>query len=288
MPCLTTASLPLSAPASLSQWQSAPACWSLLQAASAYSLLLEIVYIEIFASIFQKFSIVVTAQQTARICQTIFNKVLSCILLLYLELKSSTNRPVFAFELFLYKSESAGHISHSHICRTTKLPGWPNICSKLGIRKQFCVFGEAVTGSVEWSAVRKLGIRAKCSSLSNLWLVSLTPVWLGTRYKCVRVLTLVLLQFVQFWRILNINLAVWGWARPSGIISNQDTGVNIKFWHSSLLYFQGNYFSARGTWFDFYPCPVPLGAEFDFYACADPLRWGWQTEWLPQRAGYIS
>ena len=167
-------------------------------AASAYSLLLKIVYIEIFASIFQKLSIVVTAQQTVRICQTIFNKVLSCILLLYLELKSSTNRPVFAFELFLYKSESAGHISHSHICRTTKLPGWPNICSKLGIRKQFCVFGEAVTGSVEWSAVRKLGIRAKCSSLSNLWLVSLTPVWLGTRYKCVRVLTLVLLQFVQF------------------------------------------------------------------------------------------
>ena len=52
-----------------------PAWPSLLQAASAFSLLLDIVYIEIFASIFQKFSIVVTAQQTARICETIFNKV---------------------------------------------------------------------------------------------------------------------------------------------------------------------------------------------------------------------
>ena len=98
-----------------------------------------------------------------------FQQSLSCILLLYLELKSSTNRPVFAFVLFLYKSVSAAHISHSHICRTTKLPGWPNICSKLGIRKQFCVFGEAVTGSIEWSAVRKLGIWAECSSLICGW-----------------------------------------------------------------------------------------------------------------------
>lgn len=113
--------------------------------------LLFIVYIEIFASIFQKFSIVVTAQQTAHICQTIFNKVLSCILLLYLELKSSTNRPVFAFVLFLYNSVSTtGHISHSHICRTTKLlPGCPNICSKLGIRKQFGVFSKAEPGHWE-------------------------------------------------------------------------------------------------------------------------------------------
>ena len=122
----------------------------LLQSASASSLLF-IVYIEIFASIFQKFSIVVTAQQTAHICQTIFNKVLSCILLLYLELKSSTNRPVFAFVLFLYNSVSTGHISHSHICRTTKLlPGCPNICSKLGIRKQFGVFSESLPGHWEW------------------------------------------------------------------------------------------------------------------------------------------
>ena len=127
-----------------------PACCSLLCSASASSLLLFIVYIEIFASIFQKFSIVVTAQQTAHICQTIFNKVLGCILLLYLELKSSTNRPVFAFVLFLYKSVSPGHISHSHICRTTKLlPGRPNICSKLGIRKQFGVFSEAEPGHWE-------------------------------------------------------------------------------------------------------------------------------------------
>ena len=146
-----------------------PAWPSLLQAASASSLLLDIVYIEIFASIFQKFSIVVTAQQTARICETIFNKVWAassfCILNLnHLQTGLYLHLYFFFTNLCL---QAIFHILTFAAPSCCLAAGCPNICSKLGIRKQFGVFSEAGVECGE-----KLGIWAEYVER-----VSLTLVW---------------------------------------------------------------------------------------------------------------
>ena len=111
---------------------------SLLQSASASSLLLLfIVYIEIFASIFQNFLLLVETYQTLHICSTIYNSLLKLAL--------NTSREDNILKVLHKTSPCCPHhscLNKSFICLLTgvNISGNPFNNSGLDFRKQLIVF----------------------------------------------------------------------------------------------------------------------------------------------------